>query len=112
MKRIVFDTDILIRYLRDPDVFADALASYDVVALAPTVLGEFRTGMAPTKQGAENLRVLEDFLLNPAVEELPATSQTSGFYASIFQTLKRQVTPIPTNDIWIAATSTRTRRIP
>lgn len=36
MKRIVFDTNILIQYLRDPDVFADALASYDVVALTPT----------------------------------------------------------------------------
>jgi len=105
MRRIVFDTNILIQYLRDPDAFADALALYDVVTFTPTVLGEFRAGITPTKQGAENLRALDDFLLNPAVEQLPVTSQTSGFYARIFQSLKRQGTPIPTNDIWIAATA-------
>ncbi len=103
MKRAIFDTNVLIPYLRNPDAFAKAVASYDFVVLTPTVLGEFRAGITLTRQGAENLRALEDFLLNPAVEEWPVTSQTSTIYARIFQALKRQGTPIPTNDIWIAA---------
>lgn len=103
MRRILFDTNILIPYLRNPDAFTDAVSSYDCVILTPTVLGEFRAGITTTKQGMENLRALDDFLLNPAVEEWPITSQTSTLYARIFQMLKQQGTPIPTNDIWIAA---------
>ena len=103
MRRILFDTNILIPYLRNPDPFSDVVCAYDRVVLVPTVLGEFRAGITTTKQGAENLRALDDFLLNPAVEEWPITFQTSDFYARIFQMLKRQGTPIPTNDIWIAA---------
>ena len=103
MKRILFDTNILIPYLRNPEAFSGKVMSYDRIVLTPTVLGEFRTGITPTKQGAENLRALDDFLLNPAVEECPVSFQTSNYYARIFQMLKRQGTPIPTNDIWIAA---------
>ena len=103
MKRILFDTNILIPYLRNPEAFSDKIISYDRIVLTPTVLGEFRAGITSTKQGAENLRALDDFLLNPAVEECPVTFQTSNYYARIFQMLKRQGTPIPTNDIWIAA---------
>ena len=103
MNRILFDTNILILYLRNPEAFSGTVMSYDRVVLTPTVLGEYRAGITPTKQGAENLRALDDFLLNPAVEECPVTFQTSDYYARIFQMLKRQGTPIPANDIWIAA---------
>ncbi len=103
MKRILFDTNVLIPYLRNPDAFAGILSSYDCIMLTPTVIGEFRVGITPTKQGMESARVLDDFLLNSAVEEIHITFQTSVFYARIFQMLKHQGTPIPTNDIWIAA---------
>jgi len=34
---------------------------------------------------------------------LYADEQTTHHYASVFAQLRRQGTPIPTNDIWIAA---------
>jgi predicted nucleic acid-binding protein len=73
MKRVLFDTNILIPYLRNPEAFSDKVMSYDRVVITPTVLGEFRAGITPTRQGMENLRALDDFLLNPAVEECPVT---------------------------------------
>jgi predicted nucleic acid-binding protein len=33
-----------------------------------------------------------------------ADEQTTQHYANVFAQLRRQGTPIPTNDIWIAAT--------
>ena len=79
MKRILFDTNVLIPYLRNPDAFAGILSSYDCIMLTPTVIGEFRAGITPTKQGMESARVLDDFLLNSAVEEIHITFQTSVF---------------------------------
>ena len=83
MKRVLFDTNILIPYLRNPEAFSDKVMSYDRVVITPTVLGEFRAGITPTKQGMDNLRAFDDFLLNPAVEECPVTFQTSDYYARI-----------------------------
>ncbi|MGN6276522.1 MAG: PIN domain-containing protein [Solirubrobacterales bacterium] len=38
---------------------------------------------------------------------LPVDSETSRHYAEIVAELRRAGTPIPTNDIWIAATAAR-----
>jgi len=46
---------------------------------------------------------LARFLNTPRVSVLYADEQTTHHYASVFAQLRRQGTPIPTNDIWIAA---------
>lgn len=43
------------------------------------------------------------FLNSPRVEILFADEQTTHHYARLFYQLRKQGTPIPTNDIWIAA---------
>jgi tRNA(fMet)-specific endonuclease VapC len=43
------------------------------------------------------------FLSKPEVYSLFADDQTTQQYASVYRQLRRQGTPIPTNDIWIAA---------
>ena len=55
MKRILLDTNILIPYLRNPEVFSERLMSYDRIVITPTVLGEFRAGITPTKHGIDPL---------------------------------------------------------
>ena len=48
---------------------------------------------------------LEAFLDSPGVSIHPIDETTADFYAEIVQTLRAQGTPIPVNDIWIAATA-------
>ena len=103
MRRVLLDTNVLIDFLREPEAFVDTLGAYDRIVLTPTVVGEFRAGISDTRVGRTNLLALEEFMATPAVEEVPLTSDTGAYYARIFRTLKASGTPIPTNDIWIAA---------
>ncbi len=48
-------------------------------------------------------RALRRFLLVDGVGVLYPDEQTSHHYASVFRQLRHQGTPIPTNDLWIAA---------
>jgi len=67
------------------------------------VVGELRAGFAAGTQGAQNEAVLRRFLLKPGVGILYADEQTTHHYANVYRQLRKQGTPIPSNDMWIAA---------
>ncbi|MEX2445124.1 MAG: type II toxin-antitoxin system VapC family toxin [Alkalispirochaeta sp.] len=67
------------------------------------VVGELRAGFAVGSRGVENERVLEQFLHRPRVEILLPTMDTTRHYAILYRQLRLAGTPIPTNDLWIAA---------
>ena len=48
-----------------------------------------------------------EFLANPAVELLSVDHHVARIYAEIVADLRKAGTPIPTNDIWIAAAAAR-----
>lgn len=73
------------------------------VFLPFVVLAELRAGFAVGRRGRENERVLDAFLRKPGVRRLFADEGTTRHYAGIYRQLRQQGTPIPTNDIWIAA---------
>jgi len=75
----------------------------DQVWLPFIVLGELRAGFVVGNQGPRNEAVLRRLLMRPGVGVLYADEQTTHHYASIFRQLRKQGTPIPTNDMWIAA---------
>ncbi|MBP7828839.1 MAG: type II toxin-antitoxin system VapC family toxin [Kiritimatiellae bacterium] len=67
------------------------------------VLAELRAGFACGTLARRNEGVLNTFLNRPRVAVLLADEQTTFHYARLFVQLRKQGTPIPTNDIWIAA---------
>lgn len=67
------------------------------------VLGELRAGFAVGTQGPQNEALLRRLLLKPGVAILYADDQTTHHYANVYRQLRKQGTPIPTNDMWIAA---------
>jgi len=75
----------------------------DEVWLPFIVLGELRAGFAVGSQGPRNEAVLRRFLLKSGVSVLYADEQTTHHYSAIYRQLRKQGTPIPTNDMWIAA---------
>lgn len=79
------------------------LEEADAIMLPFVVLGELRAGFAHGRRQAENERTLRRFLLKDDVRVLFADDQTTHHYASVFRQLRKQGTPIPTNDMWLAA---------
>ena len=101
--RIALDTNRYADLCRgDPGVVEIAEAA-DTIWLPFVVLGELRGGFAAGSQGPRNEAVLRRFLLKPGVGVLYADEQTTYHYASVYRQLRKQGTPIPNNDMWIAA---------
>ncbi len=48
---------------------------------------------------------LESFRSRPRVRVLTVTERTAWFYSRVFAALRRKARPIPTNDMWIAASA-------
>ena len=71
--------------------------------LPAVVLAELRAGFLCGTRARENERTLTRFLNAPQVSVLYQTEATTHHYAHLFYQLRQQGTPIPTNDIWIAA---------
>lgn len=67
------------------------------------VLGELRAGFLGGARAPENEANLVRFLNSPRVDTLLPDEETTHHYARLFHQLRRQGTPIPTNEIWIAA---------
>lgn len=73
------------------------------VLIPSTVIGELWAGFLLGEKFHQNARDLEEFLAASCVEVIPIQLSTAKLYADLFLQLKKAGTPIPTNDIWIAA---------
>jgi len=101
--RLALDTNRYADLCRGlPDV-VKVVERAEVVLLPFVVLAELRAGFSVGTRGAENERTLLRFLMKSGVDVLYADEQTTHHYASAYRQLRRQGTPIPTNDLWIAA---------
>lgn len=73
------------------------------VYLPFVVLAELRAGFLCGTVARQNEKTLTLFLNSPRVRVLLADEETTHHFARIFAQLRLQGTPIPVNDIWIAA---------
>jgi tRNA(fMet)-specific endonuclease VapC len=103
MKRILIDTNIYTLALRGADDVVDMLRKATAIAISTISIGELLSGFKGGSRERENREELEAFLDSPRVSIHPVDETTADFYAEIVHTLRAQGTPIPTNDIWIAA---------
>jgi tRNA(fMet)-specific endonuclease VapC len=101
--RVALGTSRYTDFCRGEAEAVGLLESASVVFLPFVVLGELRAGFAAGRHGADNERVLRRFLMKEGVRPLYADDQTTHHYATVFRQLRQQGTPIPTNDMWIAA---------
>lgn len=105
MIRLCLDTSAYSRLMRGHPKLQAMLEAADQILLPVTVLGEVYTGFQGGSRPEENLSLLAAFRSQPGVVIVDTTDNVAQRYAAIVMTLKRQGTPIPTNDIWIAATA-------
>jgi tRNA(fMet)-specific endonuclease VapC len=86
----------------------DILAEADTVYLSSVMLGELFAGFCLGSREKENRRELARFLDLPGVEVVNITFAIADRYGILVKQLRKQGTPLPTNDIWIAATALET----
>jgi len=73
------------------------------LAIPTIVLGELLSGFRKGTRSRQNVVRLGQFVDTFDVEWLDVTHSTAEHYAQIHDRLRRRGTPIPTNDLWIAA---------
>lgn len=107
MSAYCLDTSAYSNFRRGDEELAEILDRAESVGVSTIALGELRTGFVLGGRRRRNEAELEAFLENPAVEVLSVDPETSRHYAEIVADLRRAGTPLPTNDIWIAAAAAR-----
>lgn len=107
MSSYCVDTSAYSNFRRGDEEVAAVLDRAELVGVPTVALGELRTGFLLGGKRRRNEVELEAFLDNPVVQVLAVDSETSRHYAEIVAELRRAGTPVPTNDIWIAATAAR-----
>jgi tRNA(fMet)-specific endonuclease VapC len=103
--RLVLDTSAYAQFRGGHRKAVDHIARAESVLVPAVVLGELHVGIRLGKRGPENRVSLEEFLEEPFVSVLPVTLGVAERYGQIFSDLRKAGTPIPTNDIWIAASA-------
>jgi len=101
--RLALDTNRYTDLCRNVAAVVTLVERAEVVLLPFIVVAELRACFSVGTRGAENERLLRRFLMKPGVSVLFADEQTIQHYVAVFRQLRRQGTPIPTNDLWIAA---------
>jgi predicted nucleic acid-binding protein len=112
MKHILVDTNFYVAFKRKQPSAVDLLRQVEYIGISTVVLGELLAGFRYGSREAENRRELDQFLDSPRVEILNIDEETADFYAEVFRALKDKGRkdkgrPIPSNDLWIAATTLR-----
>jgi tRNA(fMet)-specific endonuclease VapC len=75
------------------------------VLLTPVVAGELRYGFRGGRQESANAALLSQFVSEPRVKLVHVDFDTADRFAEIQDFLRKNGRPLPTNDIWIAASA-------
>ena len=101
--RILIDSNRFIDFCQGSEDVVATLETASLICIPFVVLAEIRAGQNLVKKGAAQARTLSLLLQEPDVRALHTTDTTTHHYATLYTRLRKAGTPIPTNDIWIAA---------
>ncbi|MBW2311478.1 MAG: type II toxin-antitoxin system VapC family toxin [Deltaproteobacteria bacterium] len=101
--KILLDTSAYVGFKRNTAEVVGIIVRAESILFSPVVLGELMFGFRSGTRCKENMEDLDSFLQHEVVQLVQIGKITSDRYSRIAVQLKRQGTPIPTNDIWIAA---------
>ena len=106
--RVCLDTNAYSMLMRHRAGLQRCLEEAALVYVPTIVLGELYAGFFLGSRGAESCSELKAFLELPGVQITPPGQEVAERYGYLVRDLRQQGTPIPTNDLWIAATALET----
>jgi tRNA(fMet)-specific endonuclease VapC len=98
---LIIDTNAVSALFAGDPALGQVLDSEPFHHLPVIVIGEYRYGVARSKH-RRRLEGLLDLLVRESIVLL-VDEETTRHYATIRETLRRAGSPIPENDVWIAA---------
>lgn len=108
MNDIVIDTNCYNFFIQGDKKLVKVFSDASRIYLTAITLGELYSGFYNGNRLEENKRNLSNFLKSPRVSVLNVTEKTSEIYGSLLAILAKSGSPIPTNDVWIAACAIET----
>lgn len=105
MSRLMLDTSAYSAFMRGHAEIKSALQKVEEICVNPIILGELLAGFLRGGRLRKNQEELRTFLSSPRVQVLDLDEDTAERYAAILDSLWRAGTPIPSNDLWIAASA-------
>lgn len=103
MKKILLDTNAYSAVRRGNETVFNTICEAEQIYVSTIVMGELYAGFFNGIKTRKNIKQLHSFLEKSPVETAFVTDETAEIYGHLFMTLKKNGTPIPLNDIWIAA---------
>ena len=103
MKRVFIDTNVYADLMAGHPAVRSLLPQFQKVLVPVTVLGEILQGFVQGSKETDNRMQLERFLSRDFVELFNVSRPTAETYALLITALRKKGTPLPTNDVWIAA---------
>lgn len=103
MKTIFFDTNAYSNFKRGDTTVLNAVKNCDILYISVVTVGELYSGFYQGTKFKLNEKELDIFLTNRHVKVINILPKTSKIYGEIYSKLFKNGTPIPTNDVWIAA---------
>ena len=107
MTRICLDTSAYSNFRRGQAEAVSWIDQADWIGVPSVVLGELWAGFGMGRQAQGNAERLAEFLAHPLVEVLVIDAHVARIYGDVYLDLRALGQPVPTNDLWIAATTIR-----
>jgi tRNA(fMet)-specific endonuclease VapC len=98
---ILLDTNIAIAFMAGDRLIRQRVAETEQILLHVVVVGELFYGAQRSGRLQHNLERVEELAASSEIVDI--TLETARNYGLIKTALRRKGTPIPDNDIWIAA---------
>ena len=107
MTRLCLDTSAYSNFQRGHPAAVAHVDRAEWIGLPSVVLGELWAGFLLGVHTDRNAKELGEFLDHPVVEVVRSDAEAARIYGEIVVDLRRKGTPLPTNDVWIAAAAAR-----
>jgi predicted nucleic acid-binding protein len=105
VKRIILDTNYYAAFKRNETEAVSLLKRVEYIGINTVILGELLAGFRCGNRERENRIELDQFLDSPRVFTIALDDETAEFYAQVFSELRQKGRPIPSNDLWLAASA-------
>ena len=104
-EHLILDTTAVSAFFRGNKEVNGHITSADELYLSPVVIGELLAGFGMGKREGKNREILRELLSSARVRTLDIDGGTSERYGAILTYLREAGSPLPTHEIWIAASA-------
>lgn len=105
IRSILLDTNAYTAFKRNLPEAVEIIRHVPYIYLNAVVIGELLGGFAAGTRATINQQELTLFMNSSRVRVIAVDEATADFYATVYFDLRKKGRPIPTNDLWIAASA-------